>query len=234
MSTMKLGAHAIRNLLEPLPVDDARVRRRPGDDELRLVLVRETLGGVVVDELALRIEAVGDDVEPLARLVDRRAVRQVAAVRQAHAEHGVAGLERGEEDGLVRLRARMRLDVRHAGTEKLLRPVDRELLGDVDVLAAAVVALARVALGVLVGELRPLRREHGRARVVLRRDELDVRFLPPVLGDDGRPQVGIRLGERLLAIEHWGLPRGAATGDSSIGACPPSGTRAPPHRRAAL
>ena len=31
-----------------------------------LVLVREALGLVVVDELGLAVEAVGDDVEPLA------------------------------------------------------------------------------------------------------------------------------------------------------------------------
>ena len=46
----------------------------------------------------------------------------------------------------------MWLHVRVVGPEELLRPVDRELLGLVDPLAAAVVALARQSLGVLVGE----------------------------------------------------------------------------------
>jgi hypothetical protein len=41
--------------------------------------------------------------------------------------------------------------------EQLLAAVDRQLLGDVDVFAAAVVALARIAFGVLVGELAALR-----------------------------------------------------------------------------
>ena len=45
----------------------------------------------------------------------------------------------------------MRLHVGVGGAEQALRALDRELLDDVDVLAAPVVALARVTLGVLVG-----------------------------------------------------------------------------------
>ena len=45
----------------------------------------------------------------------------------------------------------------------------RELLDDVDVLAAAVVALARVALGVLVGEHGARGLEHRRSRRSSRR-----------------------------------------------------------------
>ena len=58
-----------------------------------------------------------------------------------------------------------------------LRTVDRELLGDVDELAPAVVAPPGVALGVLVVHRRADRGQHGRARVVLRRDEAQVRPL---------------------------------------------------------
>ena len=85
----------------------------------------------------------------------------MAAVRQAHPEDRVAGGERREEHGLVRLRTGMRLDVRGVGMEELLDPIDRQLLDDVDVLAAAVVALARIAFRVFVGELRALRGQHG-------------------------------------------------------------------------
>jgi hypothetical protein len=71
----------------------------------------------------------------------------------------------------------MRLHVGVGGAEQLLRPLDRQLLGDVDEFAAAVVALAGIAFGVLVGQHRALRLEHARARVVLRGDQLDVVFL---------------------------------------------------------
>ena len=148
---------------------------------------------VVVDLFGRRIKAVGDDLEPLARQVDRRAVGQVAAVRQRHAEDRVARLEHGEENRLVRLRARMRLDVGEFGVEELLGAVDRQLLGDVDELAAAVVALARIPFGVFVGQLRALRRHHGDAGIVFRGDELDLLFLAKVLAGDRRGQFGIGL-----------------------------------------
>ena len=96
----------------------------------------------------------------------------------------------------------MRLDVRPFGGEEPLRAIDRQLFGDVDVLAAAVIALARIAFGVLVGELRSLCREHGRAGVVLGGDQLDVIFLPEVFGGDRRRQLGIFLGEGAGAVKH--------------------------------
>ena len=83
----------------------------------------------------------------------------------------------------------------------------RKLLGDVDEFAAAVVALARIAFGVLVGELRALRGQDRGAGVVLRGDQLDVVFLPLVLAGDGFPQLGIGVGERSGAAEHGGRER---------------------------
>jgi hypothetical protein len=47
--------------------------------------------------------------------------------------------------------------------EQLLGALDGQRLGDVDELAAAVVAAARIALGILVGQHRALRLQH-RAR----------------------------------------------------------------------
>ncbi len=97
----------------------------------------------------------------------------MAAVRQIHAEDRVARLQERGHRGEVRLRAGVRLHVRVLGAEELLRAIDRELLDLVDDLAAAVVALARQSLGVLVGERRPHRLEHGRRDEVLARDELE-------------------------------------------------------------
>jgi hypothetical protein len=58
----------------------------------------------------------------------------------------------------------VRLHVRVLGAEELLRAVDRELLDLVDDLAAAVVALAGIALGVLVRRHGADGLEHRRAR----------------------------------------------------------------------
>ena len=92
--------------------------------------------------------------------VDLHPVGEVAAVGELEAHQRVAGLEQRVVDRRVGLRARVRLDVGVLGAEQLLGAVDRQLLGDVDVLAAAVVALAGIPLGVLVGEHRALALEH--------------------------------------------------------------------------
>ena len=65
------------------------------------------------------------------------------------------GSRHGEVHGHVRLCASVRLDVRVLGAEQRLRAVDRELLDLVDDLAAAVVAAAGIALGVLVRRPQP-------------------------------------------------------------------------------
>jgi hypothetical protein len=46
----------------------------------------------------------------------------------------------------------MRLDIGKRAAEQPLGPVDRELLGDIDVYAAAIVAPALLALGILIGQ----------------------------------------------------------------------------------
>jgi hypothetical protein len=109
--------------------------------------------GVVQD--LVRIDAVGDRSVQLAAGIHRGAVRQMPAVRERHAEDRVPGLEEREIDRLVRLRPRVRLNVGELGAEQLLRPLDRNMLHDVDESAAAVVAGAGIALGILVREAEP-------------------------------------------------------------------------------
>jgi hypothetical protein len=96
----------------------------------------------------------------------------------------------------------VRLHVGGLGAEQLLDAVDGQLLDHVDVLAAAVVALAGVALGVLVGQLRALCRHDGGRGVVLAGDQLDVLFLALVLGLDGGPHLGVGLFDKNIALVH--------------------------------
>ena len=107
------------------------------------------------------------------------AVRQVAAVREVHAEHGVAGLQQRQVDAHVGLRAGVRLHVDVIGAEQLLGARDRQRLRDVHEFAAAVIALAGIALGVLVRHHRAGGFEHRGADEVFRRDQLEPFFLPP-------------------------------------------------------
>src|SRR3954469_19299774 len=91
----------------------------------------------------------------------------------------------------------MWLHVRPWRAEQLLRALDGERLGYVDVLAAAVVTLPWVAFGVLVRELAALGQQDLTADIVLRGDQLDVVFLPLVFTANGVPHLGIGLGEQI-------------------------------------
>ena len=114
---------------------------------------------------------------------------------ERHPHDRVAGLDHRHVGGVVGLGAGVRLDVRVLGAEELLRAVDRELLGDVDLLAAAVVAPAGVALGVLVGQHRAGRVEHRLRDEVLGGDHLQGPLLAGELALEHAGDLGIDLGE---------------------------------------
>ena len=184
---------ALRDLADPREIDDARIRARADHDHLRFVFLCEARQLVVIDALIVLADAVRNDRVELAREIQRMAVREVSAVRQVHPQHRVARLEQREVHGHVRLCARVRLHVGVFRAEQRLRAFDRERLCDVDELAAAVVALARISFGVLVGEHRPCGFEDCAADEVLRCDELEAVVLPALFVAHGLSDVGIRV-----------------------------------------
>ncbi len=90
----------------------------------------------------------------------------------------------------------MRLDIGETAIEKFFRAVDRQLLDLIDEFATAVIAPARIAFGVFVGQHRALRFEHGARHDVLGCDELDLILLTPELAADRGRDIGIGLGQR--------------------------------------
>jgi hypothetical protein len=128
-------------------------------------------------------------------------VCQVSAVRQGKAQNLVAGGDHGGECCGVGLRTGVRLDVGVLGAEQVLHPVDGQLLGDVDVFAASVVAAARVALSVLVGQDGALGFHHCARCEVFGSDHLQgaalaAEFLVQYCGD-----LGIEFSQRLVAYK---------------------------------
>ena len=192
----QVGADLVGDGAEGGEVDDARIGAAAGDDHLRLVLAREAPHLVHIDAVVLPAHGVGHDLEPLAGQVDRRAVRQVAAGRQAEPHEGVAGLHQRHERFLVGGAARVRLHVGEAALEELLGALDRQRLGLVDELAAAVVAVAGIALRVLVGEHAAGRLQHRARHHVLGRDQLDLVLLAFQLAVDHAGELGIAFGQR--------------------------------------
>ncbi len=203
----QIGTDGIGDGPEARPIDKPRVGREAGDDHLGAMIKGQTLDLGVVDLAGLGIQAVLDRVVDLAREVRLGTVREVTAVRQAHAEHGVAGLAQGHEDRGVGLGAGMRLDVGVVGAEQLLGAIDGEALGHVHVLAAAVVAFARIPFGIFVGQDTALSRQDTRARVVLGGDELDVLLLATLLVLDCTPELRIVVADLHAFLEHRSFPR---------------------------
>ena len=102
---------------------------------------------------------------------------QMAAGGERHAKDRVAGGQQCQKDGLVRLGAGMRLDIGKGAAEEPLGAVDRQALGQIDELAAAVVATPRIALGILVGQDRALCLQNRARDDVLAGDQLDLELL---------------------------------------------------------
>ena len=148
----QVGPDLVGNLAKARKVEHAGIGGPSGQQQLWATLTGDASDLVHVDQAGLRIDLVGRDVVEPARDVQLHPVRQVPAVRQREAHDGVARIEQGVVDGSVRLRSRVRLDVRMLGAEQLLCAVDRQLFGDVDEFTTPVVALARIAFGIFVGE----------------------------------------------------------------------------------
>ena len=105
--------------------------------------------------------------------------------------------------------------------EHLLGAVDGELLDDVDVLAAAVVALAGIALGVLVRQDAALALEDGLGHEVLGGDHLQRAPLAIELEVDGLGDLRVDLGERALEVVglEFGHERHGTTGGGRRDEC---------------
>lgn len=82
------------------------------------------------------------------------------AVSKRQSHESITGLENRKEHGRVSLRTRMRLHInRHFNTggfaKELLGSFNGKTFNFVNKFAAAVVALARIAFGIFVGEAAP-------------------------------------------------------------------------------
>ena len=205
----QLRANLVGDGAERVEVQVARVRGPAGDDDVRLLRQRLLADLVHVDAHGVGVDAVGADLVELAGEVQLHAVGQVAAVGQVQAQDAVAGVDQRVQHRGVGLGAGVRLDVGEFGAEELLGAVAGEVLDDVDVFAAAVVAAARVAFGVLVGQHRTLRLQDGAGDEVLAGDHFQGVALAGQLAVH-------RLGDGRVEVAQ-GLVADVITGDTGHG-----------------
>ncbi len=175
-------AHFLCNVHKLFVVERARVCRKPRNDEFRFVFERDLAETFVVYLPCLWVfHFVRDEFVNLRRKRHRMTMREVPAVGEIHAEHGVPWLKKPCVDGEVGWRARVWLDVGEFAVEERADALDGEALDDVREFLPAVIAAARIAFGVFVGENGAVGSEHVLRNIVLARDELKPLLLPSCL-----------------------------------------------------
>lgn len=187
----EVGARLVGDLTEGGVVHVPGIGDGTADDGFGAMRTGEGAHLLVVDEPALRVHPVGDEVEPAPGEVGGRPVGEMAAVGQPEGEDGVTGAQEGGVGGQNGRRPAVGLDVGVFGPEERPGPFHGDAFGDVDDLAAAVVPGAGIPLGVLVGQRRAERGQHGRRGEVLGGDQLERRRLPFDLPEQHLGKLGV-------------------------------------------
>ena len=164
----------VGGLPESGEVDRPGVGAGTDNDHLGTMLLRQVHHLVVIDRFRLPVDTVGNDFVVFTGEIGGTAVRKVAAVGQIHPENRVARLQDGKVHRHVGLGSRMGLHVDIVGAEKGLATLDGQIFHDIDELAAAVVPIGRIALGVLVGHDATLGLQNGFTDEVFRSDQFDL------------------------------------------------------------
>ena len=198
----QVSAIAVGDLGQLFKVDGAGVSRRARHDELRAHRFDLLFQRRIVDDAVL-VDAVGNEVVVLAGHVHRRAVGQVATLRQVHAHDGIADVQQCKVDGQVGLCTGVRLHVGILGPKQLAGALNGDVLDLIHIGTAAVIALARQTLGILVGQHRAHRSHHGRRNDVLAGDQLDVLPLAGQLAAHRRSQLRVSLAHQTDGIQHF-------------------------------
>ena len=146
------GTHFIGDLAEGREIDSAGIGAAASQDQFGLVLTRQGGNLIHVDALVVTAHGVRHRLEPLAGIIGGMAVGKMPARRQIEAHESVARLQQGIKHRLVGIGAGMGLHIGEAGAEQLTGAIDRKLFGDVDIFAAAIIALAGIAFRILVGQ----------------------------------------------------------------------------------
>ena len=146
------GAYLIGNLTHAGIIPFTRIGARAAHNQLGMCAVGYFGHLVVINEAGVLLHIVTYGIEHKAREINRASVAQVTAVIQVHTHEGVARTEHRHEHRHVGLRARVGLHIGILGIEDSLQTVDGEVFGLVHNLAAAIVAVAGIAFGILVGK----------------------------------------------------------------------------------
>src|SRR5215510_2968381 len=170
------SADFIRDFTKSSIVDYARISAGAGDNQLRSLLLCQSLESVIVDSFGLLGNTVRYDTVKHPREIHRAAHRQMTAVSKVHPQIAIARLEDSEIDSHVRLGSRMGLNIGVIGAEQFFGPRNRQGFDFIDELTATVIALSRIPFGIFISHDATLRLQDCFTDNVFRSNELKVLF----------------------------------------------------------
>ena len=181
----KNGAYLVCYATDTSVVPLAAVSTRAGNDEFGLMRASFELEVIVIHATRFFVEVIAYSVEHQTGEINGRTMTEVTAVTEVKTHEGIAGFEASHEHRHVRLRAAVRLHIHILRVVELLQALAGDVLGDIDNLATAVVAVTGVTLGVLVGQHAAHRFQYLVADEVLARDQFNSFGLTlPLTADD--------------------------------------------------
>ena len=175
------GTNLVGNLTHAGIIPLAAVSRTAADNHFRAMFKSQFLHLVVIHTAGFLVEVVTDGMVEDTGSIHSRTMGQMASVVQIQAHEGVTRLQACQKYRSIGLRSRVGLHIGVLGTEQFAYPFDGQALHFVHHLAASVVPLSRISLGVLVRQPRPHGFHHFVAHEILRCDEFDSFELPLVL-----------------------------------------------------
>jgi hypothetical protein len=131
----EIGPHRIRDLAKAREVNEPGIRRSARDNEPGLLLMSNRFDSVEIDQTVFISDAILNGIEPLSGKRGARSVSQVPSRLKRHPQNGVSRLQQSEQNGAIRLGARMGLNVGESGIEELIGTLDRYGLDGVDMFA---------------------------------------------------------------------------------------------------
>ena len=145
-------ADFVGNLANASIIPLARIGACTADDELRTLTTCNLLHHIIVDEIGIGSYVVFYRLEHEAGEIHRRTVRKVTSVREVETHKLVARLEHSHENSHISLCSRVGLYISPLSAKNLLEALDSDGFCLIDYLAAAIVAVTGIALGILVGK----------------------------------------------------------------------------------
>ena len=95
--------YAVRNGRHPFKVNDARIGAGAGDYHLGAVLFGQFFQFIIINTVRLSVNTIRNYIKIHARQIYRTAMGQMAAMRQIHAQKGIAMFKQSKIDSRIRL-----------------------------------------------------------------------------------------------------------------------------------